>query len=206
MIHLNIDKSVYDPDHLTEQQIRNQFLYNNYLSSLYFPTHTQIGSGLFGAISCLQLLSTRTQVQSTTSKYLYVLMFFVANFCLQCIGQMIGLWKHGHLTNLEFTDSVFTSVLLGSAYKCATLSVVFLDRYTYGVYLFHGFPIVVFTMNEEYRKAVHSQDGVDASEVMNIFGKSYVIALVISMIVSHTIEYPFAVFRKTKVASGLKKK
>eukprot|EP01083_Nonionella_stella_P262285 892020_1 len=224
-----VDKNVYDPDHLSEEHIRQQSLYNNYLSSLYFPSYTQIGAGLFGAVSCVQLLSTRTQ--STTSKYVYVLMFFVANFCLQWLGHMIDLWKYGHLEYFVFTDSVLTSVLLGSAYKCAVLCVFcgmnmllrvnnkylnavlhnritrFLDRYTYGVYLFHFIPIAAFTMGEEYRKSIHSPDGVgDGSEVMYIFGKSYGIAFVISVILSHTIENPFVVFRKQKMTSVFEKK
>eukprot|EP01083_Nonionella_stella_P315814 1141783_1 len=48
-----------------------------------------------------------------------------------------------------------------------------LDRYTYGVYLFHFISIMAFTTSEEYRKTVHSSDGVDGSQMMNIFGKSY---------------------------------
>eukprot|EP01083_Nonionella_stella_P074679 202661_1 len=227
----DMDKSMYDPDHLTADQIRNQKLYNNYYSSLNFPSYTQIGGSFFGAISCLQLLSIGQQSKGV--KYGYVLMFFVANFCLQCLYSMVTLIKDVHLRWFEFTDSVFASVLLGSPWKIAQLSVFcgmnvllrlnntfvnaalnnavtrFFSKFTYGVFLFHMYPQMAFTlMDQEHRKALYSASEIvyDGSYIMSVFNKSYAIALAISVVLYYVVEYPISGFGKSKIASVFKKK
>eukprot|EP01084_Bolivina_argentea_P283573 485711_1 len=85
-----IDKNIYDPDNLNDNQLRNIMLNNNYITSQYMATYSHLGAGLLGCISFLEMQSNDTS--SSYNSYWAIFKFMVFNLICSILSTSVSIY------------------------------------------------------------------------------------------------------------------
>eukprot|EP01084_Bolivina_argentea_P283572 485710_1 len=225
-----IDKSVFDPDNLSNDEWRNIMLNSNYLTSQYIWTYTHIGSGLLGCLSCLQIMKNE-EFGVVSYSYGTLLKFMLFNWICSVLSSLVSIQSMTYLPWFYFSNSIFSSVLLGSHWNLITLTVFcglnlwlrvnnrflnrffnngitrFLSKYMFGVYMMSDLVTSYFVSNDDFRRSISvpGESEEKGQILMAVCGKSIVLSFSIAIVMYYLVEYPFMRFRKQYIFNSAAK-